>query len=195
MECAAVWSASRVLPTPPVPVMVTSGASAERVGDVDDRLFAPDERAHLRWEIARDRIERRGRREVVRKTGAGQLEDAFRSGEIAEAVLAQIDEAEVVVEHVTRELFGRERHEDLPAVRRVHQAGGAIDRRAVVVAVAELGVAGVDTDPHPQWPGHAPGFGDDRPFGVGGGGECIVGTGEDRVDTVAGCLHDLPVVR
>ena len=167
----------------------------ERIGGVGDGLVAPDERAHLRREIARNRIEGRERREVVRETGAGQLEDAFRPGEIAEAVLAEIDEAEVVVEHVARELFGRERHEDLAAVRRVHQAGGAIDRRAVVVAVAELGVARVDTDPHPERTGHAPRFGDDRPFGVGGGGECIVGTGEDRVDAVAGRLHDLPVAR
>ena len=57
---------------------------------------------------------------------------------------------EVVVEGVARELFGRERHEDLAAVRRVHQAGGAIDRRTVVVAVAELGVTGVDTDAYPE---------------------------------------------
>ena len=102
--------------------------------------------------------------EVVGQARAGQLEDPLGPGEVAEAMLAEIDEAQIVVERVARQLLGRERHEDLPALRRRHQARGAVDGRAVVVAVAELGVAGVHTDPHPQRPGLAPRLIGDRPL-------------------------------
>ena len=81
---------------------------AQRVGDVDHRLLAADERRDLRWEIARNRVERSGRLELAGQAGAGQLEDSLGTSEVAQAMLAQVDESQTIVERVAGELFGRE---------------------------------------------------------------------------------------
>ena len=108
-------------------------------------------------QVARERESSAARgNDVVGQPGPHELEDALGPSEVAQAVLAEIDEAQTVGERVARQLLGRERHHDLAAVRRRHQARGAVHRGAVVVAVAQLGLTGVHADPHPQRPGRAP---------------------------------------
>jgi len=50
---------------------------------------------------------------------------------------------------ITYQLLGRERDDDLTAVRRAHQAGGSIHRRTEVVTVTELGDTSMDSHPNP----------------------------------------------
>ena len=189
---AAICSASRVLPTPPGPVMVTSGLVAERVGDVDDRLVAADERRDLRAGGCRgNESSEAGGAKSSGEPGPDELEDAL-GGERGRGGGARRGRRSPrpSVERVAGELFGRERDEDLTTVRRGHQPRGTVHRGAVVVAVAELGVAGVHAHPHPQRPGLAPRFRRRSPAVPAAAAQCIVRAAEDRVHAVARGLHD-----
>ena len=99
MESAAVWSASRVLPTPPVPVMVTSGIRRSASVVSTTAWSRPMNELTCGGRLPGSESSDSGRWKSSGRPVPVQLEDAFRSGEIAEAMLPQIDEAEVVVEH------------------------------------------------------------------------------------------------
>ena len=75
-----------------------------------------------------------------------------RSGraQIAQAVLTQVDQLDGPRRRT--QLARRHRHHDLAAVRHSHQPGSTVHRTAVVVAVAQLRLAGVHPHPHPQRP-------------------------------------------
>ena len=68
------------------------------------------------------------------------------AGEVLQAVRAEVAQAHVVGERPCDELGDRRRQQDLPAVRRGHDARGAVDSGAVVVAPAGLRLA--DVRPH-----------------------------------------------
>ena len=78
----------------------------------------------------------------------GYLKHALRPPQVTQPVLAQVDEPVLLGQRVVEQLFRRGRHDDLSAVRHRHQPLGAIHRAAAVVAVADLGLAGMD--PHPD---------------------------------------------
>src|SRR5205823_3447273 len=73
------------------------------------------------------------------------------------------------------------------------EAGAAVDSRAVVVAGAQVGLAGVERDPDAQPPqppqrwggkGGRPGLGEECPLERAGGLDGIRGAGEDAKETV-----------
>ena len=119
--------------------------TSERADNHLDVGLASDERGDRRREISRPRVERLEGRELVGKSGDPDLEDTLGTIEVAESVIAEVDEIDVGGEVVAHELFGCARHDDLATVRRAHQPSRAVERRPVVVAVAQLGFAGVHT--------------------------------------------------
>ena len=147
---AATCTARRVLPTPPTPVIVTSSRFVQRGSDRGDLLLATHERRGLHRKVAAEGVERLQRREVASKFRVHELEDADRRGEIAELVLAEIDELGLGVERVGNQFLGGEREHDLPTVRDRHQPCRPVERGAVVVAFALLRGAGVDAHAHAQ---------------------------------------------
>ncbi len=69
-----------------------------------------------------------------------------------------------------------------------HQAGGSVDRRSVVVAVALLGDAGVQRHAHPQRPNLTPRLGLEPTLRVQG---CRNGIGHAAEHGVEGVAHRL----
>ena len=115
---AATWSARRVLPTPPTPVRVTRRDSSSAFGDRGELVVAADERrraatGRLPGNASSDRSGGKSRGEA----GCDDLEDALGAGEVAEAVLAEVDQRRRRRQVVADELLGRVRHDDLAAVR------------------------------------------------------------------------------
>jgi hypothetical protein len=76
------------------------------------------------------------------------------AGEVAQAVLAQVAQRDI--SGVAYKCGGDIRDEDLTAMPDGHEAGGAICRGAVIVAVALLGGPGVDADASAQPLGQRP---------------------------------------
>ena len=87
------------------------------------------------------------RREVVVQVRVAQLHNPFRARQVAQRMGAEVVERDVRRELVDDKRFRRTRQHRLAAVREVAQPGGAVDRRADVVAfVAQVHVAGVHAD-------------------------------------------------
>src|SRR5262245_19488064 len=86
------------------------------------------------------------------------LEHPLRAREVAQPDLAELDDGDAVTRRVTEVFLGRERHEDLAAVRDRRQARGAVHRRSVVVAVTRLGGTRVDAHPYTQRLNTTPGL-------------------------------------
>src|SRR6266545_3077048 len=63
-------------------------------------------------------------------------------------MLSQIEQSDVGREALPDELYAGERHDDLPAVSRGHQAGDAVEGRTEVVAFSDVG--GPDVQAHPD---------------------------------------------
>ena len=119
------------------------------------------------------------------------LEHTLGTGQVFQHMLAEVEQLDPAV---LDELLGRERHHDLTAVRGRHHPRRAVDRGAVVVAVAQLGRAGVDAHPHPQWPGHRPRLRSQRELAGDRGIDGVVRGRERGVEPVAGGLHHIAVV-
>ena len=141
----AASSASRVLPTPPGPVSVTTGASPAS----STRISSSSRRA------AENPVRRRGRlpgvararrREIAaRRPGDDELEEPLGRLDVLEQMLAEVADLGVVADEVAR----RAREQHLAAVCRSTDARGARQVDAdVVAALGQRGLAGVDPDPH-----------------------------------------------
>ena len=104
-------------------------------------------------------VEGAQRWEAGRQTGAAQLEDMLGPAKVFEALLAQIGQGRAPGELVAHQLGGGGGEQDLPSGGDRHQAGGAVERRAKIVAIAQLGLAGMQPHAHAQRAGEArPGF-------------------------------------
>ena len=86
---APTSSASRVLPTPPTPVSVTSRARPHELGDLADHLLAADERAQLLREVAREGVDAAEHGEVGREPVGDHLVHRHPAAQTAEPVLAE----------------------------------------------------------------------------------------------------------
>ena len=106
-------------------------------------------------------------------------------------VLAEVEQLDTAVLH---ELLGRERDDDLAAVRDRHQASRTVDGGAVVVAVADLGWSRVHAHAHDEWPGVAPCLVAEGALRGNRGVDGIVGGAERSMEAVAGGLDDVAVV-
>ena len=82
--------------------------------------------------------------------GCVHLEDVLGPCEVAQAVLAEVLQRDAGGQCVLEELRGGLRDEDLTAVGAGHEPRGAVHRWPVVVAVAQLGLAGVQAHAHAQ---------------------------------------------
>ena len=110
--------------------------------------LAPDETRQLRRKMLRGKpMGGAQRREVVVQVGMAQLHNPFGSGQVAQRMGAEVVECDVWRELVDDKRFRRTRQDRLAAVGEVAQPGGAVDRRADVVAfVAQMHVAGMHAD-------------------------------------------------
>ena len=81
---AAICSASRVLPTPPVPVIVTSGPVRTAPAISTTASSLSDEGRDLQREVSGNDIEPGGRFDVVRQPRPRQLEDPLGPSEVAQ---------------------------------------------------------------------------------------------------------------
>ena len=99
-RCAATCSASRVLPTPPVPVIVTNGRvrTAPAISTTASSRPMKDVTCNGRFPGTTSSEARRSN--VVRQPRPRQLEDALGPREVAQTVLSQVDELQTVVERV-----------------------------------------------------------------------------------------------
>src|SRR5205814_9786321 len=128
----------------------------EGCDDALELVAAADERRDLAREIAEELVERTQLGELTPQTGRGHLKDTYRSRQITEPVLTQVDQIELGRQIVAYDLFGRVRDDDLAGVRGGHQSRGTVQRRAVVVARAVLGFSSVQTHAHPERAGLGP---------------------------------------
>ncbi len=129
---------------------------------------------------------------IVAATASGEpavadLEDALGGEQVAEAVLSEVAQS-------LRDFVGDGRAEDLPAVGDGHQAGGAVDSWAEVVAVALHRLTGVDTHPHPQHGRTRPRGVGQRGLGMNGGAHGVVGAMKGGREHVAAGGEDMTVV-
>ena len=99
---AATWSASRVLPVPPGPVIVTSRRSPSSSTSPATSRSRPRSGVAATGRFVG--VERPERREVA----VAELEDAFRLDQVLQSVLAEVTEPRGGAEEVTRRA-GRER--------------------------------------------------------------------------------------
>ena len=77
-------------------------------------------------------------------------EEVFGTGDVAQWMLAQVDQQGSVGETVHGQRCGCGRGDDGRAPGDGAHPGGAVDGAAVVITVADLDLAGVDADTHPQ---------------------------------------------
>ncbi len=121
----------------------------ERLGDIGHVVDPAHELGQLYGEVAGQVVERTQRREVL--TVDVDLPDPLGARQVTQPVFPEVDERERVV----AQTGGDGRDDDLVAVGDAHQACGAIDPAAEVVAIAKLRLAGVRAHPHPQATGRA----------------------------------------
>ena len=100
-----------------------------------------------------------------REPGTFELERSLRSGQVPQAVLAEIDQRVLVRHRVAEEFLARQRHHNLTAVRRAHDPGRAVHGRAEIVAIALFGGAGVQAHTHSELTGLTPCLGRERQAG------------------------------
>ena len=96
---------------------------------------------------------------------------------------------------VTDQLFRHLRHQHLPAVRHRHEPRRAVEHRAVVVAVAQFGGAGVQTHPYPERADLDPRFAAQRELPRRARPDGGVSRVEHGVKPVTRRLHDVAAVR
>ena len=132
---AATCTDRRVLPTPPTPVSVTRRAASSCFARATSSASRPTNDVTWAGRLPGNASSDPIRGELARQVGMDHLEHALGAGEVAERVLAEVEQLDAVLGH---ELLGGERHDDLSAMRRRHQSSRAVHRGAVVVALAEL---------------------------------------------------------
>ena len=92
----------------------------------------------------------------------GHLKHPFRTCQVPKALLPEIDESGTLGKIVADQLLGRMRHQDLPAMPRGGHPRRTVHRRAVIVTGPQVGLARVQTHPHPQRLGQRPVLGPER---------------------------------
>jgi hypothetical protein len=141
---------------------------------------AADE-GHLVGMLGALRRHRRGRGQL----GMGEREDVLGPGQPPQVVGAHVDQAGPVRELVGHQLGRGPGQQDLPALAEPAQPRGAVERLAVVVAVAQLGLAGVQRSPGRQLQATRPAPGAELPLERQGRGRGLAGAREHRHRRVA----------
>ena len=118
----------------------------------------------------RESVERRGGN-VDASPGASDLEHVHRRLQVAQPVLAEVDELDADRQVSAHELGSRARDHELPTVRDRHEPCAPIQRVALVLVADDPSLAGVDTHPRPQRSDAAPVLGCQGPLRVDRGGD------------------------
>jgi hypothetical protein len=122
------------LPGSPDPGQGDQPVGAEQLRHFLELRLTSDETGEgLRQVVAVDR-QRPQRRKGGGQGGMGDLEHVLGTGEVGQAVLAEIEEAHVGRQVVADDLVGRARDDDLATVGHRHQAGDPVEGRSEVVA-------------------------------------------------------------
>ena len=95
----------------------------------------------------------------IRQVGVGNGVEVLGPGDAAQSMLAQVDQPGTFGDTVGNQRRGCRGGEDRRARGDGTNPSGAIDGPAVVITVADLDLAGVDADPHPQRLGRGPTLG------------------------------------
>ena len=155
----------------------------ERSTDARDVVLAPHERAERGWEVARRSVDRRERRELARETRGADLEQPVGARDVAQPVLTEIEELDAGQGLVLDEPGCCARAQDLTGVCDCHDARRSVHRGPEVVAVAQLGLATVQSHADAQWTGRlTPLVHDQRTLRVHRGEHTGVGRVEGGVD-------------
>ena len=181
---AATWSARRVLPTPPTPVSVTRRRPQHELRQRRDLGLAADERRDLTRQVARQRVQRPQRRELRAPVPARHLEHRARRSQVAQPVLAQIDQLDSRSRTSRRY---RSRTTTCPPCATPISRARTVQLGAEVVAVAQFGLTGVQPHPHPQ-DGSEPQLRSDRRRA------CVRSPTQTGRHTVAGVLEQEPAM-
>ena len=160
-----------------------------------DVVVAAHERRQLHRQVPRERVERPHTREVARQLRMHDLEHHLGATQVAQTLLAEIDQRAPLGQRVAREVRGRTRTQHLTAVTRAHDPRRPIQRRAVVVPVPLLALTGVHTHPHPQRPGLLPRLRAQRALRLDRRAQRVPHAREHRVHTITGRLDHVTVVR
>ena len=120
---------------------------------LDDVLELPDpsdERGELGGQVVLDRVERPQRREVDGQPGRLELEQPLRPGQVAQTVVAEVDERGAGRQLVDRQPSRELAHQDLTAVGQPPDAGAAVECDTPIGPVgSDRGLTGVDRHADP----------------------------------------------
>ena len=94
VSSAATCTESRVLPTPPTPVRVTSRCASHELADLLHLHLAADEARDLHRQVARGGVQRPQRRERGLEAVRPHLVEADRRRQVPQPVLAEIDQVD-----------------------------------------------------------------------------------------------------
>ncbi len=151
---AAACSASRVLPTPPGPVTVTSGDRAIAAASPASSPARPTNELSWTGRFPANASSVRSGGKSARRPGPGQLEDPHRPGQIPQPVLPQVHQGAPVRQVLAHQQLRRPRHQRLPAMPGGHQPGAPVQRLVQVLLPAQHPLIGQQPHPRRQRPGH-----------------------------------------
>ena len=134
------------------------------------------------------------RRELRRQVADDELEELFGAIEVLEPVLAEVPERDVARQLVGDQLARGARDQHLSAVAGRADPRGAMDVQADVVIVSDLGLAGVDADPHADVDTLGPALGRQRPLRAHRGGDRVARPREGDEERIALGVDLAPVV-
>ena len=174
MSSAATWSARRVFPVPPGPVIVRSRVPlGEQCDELAELVLSTDERARRDRQVGG--VERPQRREVA----VAQLMETLGSGEVLQPVLSEITSCGVAVQEPSCRLG----EDDLSPVSSGGDPRRAVNVDADVAFVRHDRLAGVDSHADPD------GAGLELAPRLGSGGNGVGGAGKRDEEGIALRVH------
>ncbi len=194
---AATWSDSRVLPMPPTPVRVTTGAVSSAAATFWSSRSRPTNDLARRGRLFGKFVERAEGREVPAEGARPRVGRCARCarGRAGRARRGRAPRRRRPAASRSSASVACDTISCPPCASRRHP-GGTVDRGAEVVAVAERGLTGVHAHADPQGL-RASTTSSARSARCASSAAATASSrgGEGGVQTVAGRLHDVPVVR
>ena len=164
---AATCNASRDLPIPPGPAIVTSRDPP----DTSDRSSASSrgpahETGCLRWQVVAQRrvVQRPQRAEPPGQARPGHLEDPLGTAQVLQLMLAQIPKPDPAGQPAGQQLVRRPGHQDLTTMAGREQPGDPVHHRTEIVAVALHAGPRMQRHPHPDGRAGRPRLSTDGPL-------------------------------
>ena len=174
-----------------------SGALAlDHRRDMGDLRFAADQRRELHRQIGFQALECSRRREARLESRGEHLPDAFGFQQIAQPVLAEIEQGHGGRRGVVDQRSRRVGEHDLAAMRDREEPAQPVERGHLVVVARGIGrgLADVQRHAHPNRSGQRPGFSGDRLLRRNRGGKRVGSSGEGGLHGVADDLEAIPAM-